>query len=79
MTGDTLLRYNGEHLKTKGRYTMTDAERERKRKKTVMLSVRLQKSTDADILSFLEDKPTQTTIKLALREYMKRHQEDTTT
>ena len=58
---------------------MTDAERERKRKKTVMLSVRLQKSTDADILSFLEDKPTQTTIKLALREYMKRHQEDTTT
>ena len=43
---------------------------------TVMVSVRLQKSTDADILSFLEDKQKQTTIKLALREYMKNHIEE---
>ena len=77
MTGDTILRYDVDIKTERRHHTMTDAERERKRQKTVMLSVRLQKSTDADILSFLEDKPTQTTIKLALREYMKNHKEET--
>jgi len=40
---------------------------------TVVYSLRFQKSTDADILEFLSDKPKQTTIKLALREYMANH------
>ena len=43
---------------------------------TVMLSMRLQKSTDGDILSYLEGKPKQTIIKLALREYMENHKEE---
>lgn len=75
MTGDTLLRYNGEHLKMKGRYTMTDAERARKQEKTVMISMRLQKSTDADILAFLEGRGKQTAIKAALHYYITHEKE----
>ncbi len=44
---------------------------------TVMTTVKLQKNTDADILRFLEGKQKQTVIKLALREYMKNHEEET--
>ena len=40
---------------------------------TSMISVKLQNKTDADILQFLEGKQKQTTIKLALREYMRNH------
>ena len=34
---------------------------------TVFIGIRLQKSTDPDIIEYLEDKPKQTTIKNALR------------
>lgn len=44
---------------------------------TVMTTVKLQKNTDADILRFLGGKQKQTVIKLALREYMKNHKEET--
>ena len=47
------------------------------KKNTVMVSVKLVRSTDADILQFLEGKQKQTVIKLALREYMKNHEEET--
>ena len=47
------------------------------KKNTVMVSVKLVRSTDADILQFLEGKQKQTVIKLALREYMKNHKEET--
>jgi len=40
---------------------------------TVVISIKLQKSTDADILAYLSDKPKQTHIKAALREYMNNH------
>ena len=43
---------------------------------TVFVGVRLQKSTDADILAFLEGKANQTVIKAALREYIKNHPEE---
>ena len=43
---------------------------------TVMVTMRLQKNTDADILAFLEGKKNQTVIKAALREYMKNHTEE---
>lgn len=43
------------------------------KKNAVMTSVKLLKSTDADILQFLEGKQKQTIIKLALREYMENH------
>ena len=47
------------------------------KKNTVMVSVKLVRSTDADILQFLEGKQKQTVIKVALREYMKNHKEET--
>ena len=40
---------------------------------TVIITVRLQKSTDKDILNYLQDKAKATTIKAALREYMENH------
>ena len=42
---------------------------------TVMIAIRLQKSTDADILRFLEGKQNQTVIKAALRYYMENNRE----
>lgn len=52
---------------------MTEAERKRKKEKTVMVSIRLQKSTDAEILEYLDGEAKQTIIKAALREYMSNH------
>ena len=46
------------------------------KKNTVMTSVKLQYTTDADILQFLEGKQKQTVIKLALREYIANHKEE---
>lgn len=40
---------------------------------TVVITMRLQKSTDADILDFLSVRNKQATIKAALREYMTNH------
>lgn len=46
------------------------------KKNAVMTSVKLLRSTDADILQFLEGKAKQTIIKKALREYMTNHPEE---
>ena len=60
-----------------------DIEKMKKRKaawdkeNTVMTAIKLQRNTDADILQFLEGKQKQTVIKLALREYMENHKEET--
>ena len=54
---------------------MKESERNWKKQNTVMISIRLQKSSDADILEYLDGKQKQTTIKAALREYMERHNE----
>lgn len=48
----------------------SEAKRKWQKENTVMISVKLQKSTDADILAFLEGKSKQTIIKKALREHM---------
>jgi len=45
------------------------------KEKTVMITMRLQRSTDADILAFLDGKAKQTVIKSALREYMENHKD----
>ena len=60
---------------TKGASKMAVSEAEAKWKKenTVMITMRLQKGTDADILQFLDGKQKQTVIKAALREYMENH------
>jgi uncharacterized protein (DUF4415 family) len=57
---------------------MGDTEKQRawQKENTVMVAMRLQKSTDADILQFLEGKQKQTVIKLALREYIENHKEE---
>ena len=57
---------------------MYESEKKRKWQKenTVFIGVKLQKSTDADILKFLDGKQNQTTIKLALREYMENHKDE---
>lgn len=57
-------------------------EKARKEKFTVMLSMRLQKSTDADIIEYLNAKTErgasrQGIIKAAIREYITNHKTDT--
>lgn len=54
----------------------TPAQRAWQKENTVMISMRLQKSTDADILEYMKDKKNQTVIKAALREYMKNHPDE---
>ena len=54
----------------------SEAKRKWQKENTVFIGVKLQKSTDADILAFLQDKQNQTTIKIALREYMENHKEE---
>lgn len=48
----------------------SEAKRKWQKENTVMIPVKLQKSTDADILAFLDGKSKQTIIKIALREHM---------
>ena len=43
---------------------------------TVFVGVKLQKTTDSDIIEYLEDKPKQTTIKKALRLLIKSETEN---
>ena len=45
------------------------------KKGTVMISMRLQRGSDADILAYLDGHAKQTVIKAALREYMANHPE----
>ena len=44
----------------------------RDKEKTVFIGVKLQKSTDNDIIQFLDGKQKQTTFKTAIRYYMKK-------
>lgn len=43
---------------------------------TVFIGIRLQKSTDSDIIEYMEDKPKQTTIKKALIQLIKEETEN---
>lgn len=43
---------------------------------TVFIGIKLQKSTDSDIIEYLQDKPKQTTIKKALRLLIKSESEN---
>lgn len=56
------------------KYYESEAKRKWQKENTVFIGVKLQKSTDADILQFLEGKQRQTVIKSALREYIQNHQ-----
>lgn len=48
----------------------TAKQREWQKKNTVMVGVRFQRSTDADIIEFLDGKRPQPEIKRILREYI---------
>ena len=56
---------------------LSDAQRKAMAKwqknNTTVVTVRLQHSTDKDILEYFHNKSKATTIKAALREYMKNH------
>ena len=55
------------------KYYESEAKRKWQKENTVFIGVKLQKTTDADILRFLDGKARQTVIKAALREYMINH------
>lgn len=54
----------------------TEAHKKWVKENTVVISIRLQKSTDKDILGYLDGKQKQTIIKAALREYIANHKND---
>lgn len=62
--------------------TLTPAQRRAQakwqKKATVMMAIRLQRSTDADIIEYLEGQSKQTVIKKALREYIANHPHENT-
>ena len=57
---------------------MADGEKQRawQKEHTVVITMRLQMSTDSDILAYFEGKSKQALIKKALREYMENHKEE---
>ena len=56
--------------------TQRKCEARWQKENTVMVGMRLQKSTDADILAFLEGKAKQTEIKKAIRYYIAHLEEE---
>ncbi len=57
-------------------YYESEAKRKWQKENTVFFGIKLQKTTDADIIEFLQNKSKQTVIKAALREYMTTHPEN---
>ena len=53
----------------------SDAKKRWQKENTVFVGIKLLKSTDADILNYLEGKQNQTEIKKALREYIENHKD----
>ena len=68
--------YGLTYRKEKQAMPESEAKRKWQKENPVFIGVKLQKSTDKDILDFLQGKQNQTTIKLALREYMENHKEE---
>lgn len=54
----------------------SEARKKWQRENTVHIGLKLQKSTDGDILAFLQGKQNQTVFKAAIREYMERHPDE---
>ena len=51
----------------------SEAKQKWQKENTVFVGLKLQKSTDADIIQYLDGKVKNAIIKAALREYMKSH------
>lgn len=58
--------------------SMPDSEAKKKwmKENSKIVSFKLMLKSDSDILDYLSTRPTATTIKLALREYMQNHKND---
>ena len=54
----------------------TEKRKQWLKENTEFIGLKLQKSTDADILQFLDGKVKQAVIKAALREYIQNHKEN---
>lgn len=57
-------------------YFDSEAKRKWQKENTVFIGLKLNKNTDADILSYLKDKPNQTEIKRILKEYISNQAEE---
>ena len=53
----------------------SEAKQKWQKENTVVVSLKLQKSTDADILQYLDGKVKNAVIKAAIREYIQNHKE----
>lgn len=58
------------------KYYESEAKRKWQKENTVMIPVKLQKSTDHELIAFLEGKQKQTIIKKALHEYIVNHPDE---
>ena len=54
----------------------SEAKKKWQKENTVFIGVKLQKSTDKDILDYLQGKQYQTEFKKAIREYIQNHRGD---
>ena len=63
------------NVKERAAMAESEAHKEWVKKNTVMINARLQRSTDADILAYLEGKSTQAEIKRALRLLIEKEKE----
>ena len=62
--------------KSEKKYYESEAKRKWQKENTVFFGLKLQKTTDAAMIAFLQAQPSkQTTIKQALREYMERQEQ----
>ena len=54
----------------------SEAKQKWQKENTVFIGVKLQKSTDADLIQYLDGKVKNAVIKAALREYIENHKGD---
>jgi hypothetical protein len=73
LTNSTTAGYNGRITGSRRSDKVRESERQWKKENTVMYGFRLQRSTDAALIEYLDGQPKQTIIKAALREYIERH------
>lgn len=68
--GDTKQRKKGSKMPD------SEAKKRWDKENTTFIKAKLNRNTDKDILEYLADKPKQTVIKAALREYIQNHKND---
>lgn len=54
----------------------SEAKKQWMKENSTKVTIKMMNKSDADILEYLSSRPTATTIKLALREYMENHSEE---